>query len=90
MLSYSVTEDYFIRVSTGNTQSFQRRVAILKETALEIFNFCSSLDEATVKQLTYAKIKEKLSLPNYEGYELFIDIREGHVKLKNDELIVMD
>ncbi|MFX0184060.1 MAG: hypothetical protein ACFE95_13335 [Candidatus Hodarchaeota archaeon] len=88
MVSYTVTEDFFIRESTGNSTHFVRRIGINKKLALEIFRFCKSLDKETLKQMNFSQVKHNLNIPDYSGYELFLDIKNGLVDLKGEKILV--
>lgn len=84
------TKDNFIRESSGLNPSFVQRTGISKKLATEIFKYFKSLDKASQKTVEFSEVKEKLDIPNYEGYELFLDIRKGIVELKGEKIIVKE
>ncbi|MFX0051118.1 MAG: hypothetical protein ACFFAJ_10365 [Candidatus Hodarchaeota archaeon] len=88
MLSYTATEDFFIRESTGNSSNFITRIGIPKKQALDIFIFCKSLDNETLKQMNFSQVKLNLKIPDYAGYELFLDIKMGRIELKGEKILV--
>jgi hypothetical protein len=88
MLSYTATEDFYIRESTGNSTNFITRIGIPKKQALDIFAFCKSLDKETLKQMNFSQVKINLKIPDYIGYELFLDIKMGRIELKGDKIHV--
>ncbi|MFX0172548.1 MAG: hypothetical protein ACFE9L_11560 [Candidatus Hodarchaeota archaeon] len=88
MLSYTTTDDFFIRESTGNSANFITRIGIPKKQAFEIFEFCKSLEKETLKQMNFSQIKLNLKIPDYRGYELFLDIKMGRIELKGEKILV--
>lgn len=86
MVSYLTTKDNFIRESSGLNPYFVQRIGISRKLALEIINYYKSLDATAQKQINFSQIKEELDIPNYEGYELFLDLKNDRVELKGDKL----
>lgn len=87
-LKYEFTEDFYIRESTGNATNFISRIGIPKKDALDIFTFCKSLDKETLKQMNFAQVKINLKIPDYTGYELFLDIKNDKIELKGEKILV--
>jgi hypothetical protein len=87
LIDYKSSQDYYIRISEGNIKPFQKRIGISKETAKKILTYCKSLDKNDFQKTDFEQIKAQLNIPNYEGYELFLDLKNEDIELNGDKIL---
>ncbi|MHA2225351.1 MAG: hypothetical protein ACXAC8_09115 [Candidatus Hodarchaeales archaeon] len=90
MVTYLSIKDSFIRESPGVNPLFIQRISVSKKLAQEIFTYFKSLDKDSQRTVGFSYIKKNLNIPNYEGYEFFLDIRNGVIELKGEKIIVKE